>query len=103
MILEMAILNIKPGLASEFEQAFKDAQSIISSMSGYLSHDLQKCIETEDRYLLLVKWQRLEDHTLGFRQSTQYQDWKAKLHRFYAPFPEVEHYRHVFSDAELRH
>ncbi|WP_404788929.1 antibiotic biosynthesis monooxygenase family protein [Altericista sp. CCNU0014] len=92
MILEVAILEVKPGLATEFETAFKTASAIIGSMPGYLSHELQRCIETENRYLLLVRWQTLEAHTVGFRQSPEYQEWRALLHHFYDPFPTVEHY-----------
>lgn len=95
MILEVATLNVRPGQTKDFELAFSDAQKIIFSMPGYLSHQLQRCEETPDRYLLLVNWQRLEDHTVGFRQSLQYQDWKRLLHHFYDPFPVVEHYERV--------
>ena len=97
MILETAILNIKSGMSNEFEIAFPEAAKIISSMPGYISHDLQKCIEVSDRYLLLVYWQTLEDHTIGFRESAQYQTWKQLLHHFYAPFPIVEHYYSLIS------
>ncbi len=97
MILETAILNIKSGMSNEFEIAFQEAAKIISSMPGYISHDLQKCIEVSDRYLLLVYWQTLEDHSIGFRQSEQYQSWKQLLHHFYDPFPVVEHYYSVIS------
>lgn len=96
MILEVAILDVLPGREDEFQRAFARAQSIISSMDGYLSHVLKRCIEKPSRYLLLVEWQRLEDHTEGFRGSPQYHQWKTLLHRFYEPFPEVEHYRDVF-------
>jgi heme-degrading monooxygenase HmoA len=75
-----------------FEQAFAKAQLIISSMQGYVSHQLQRCLEAEDKYLLLVNWQRLEDHTVGFRQSPQYEEWRQLLHHFYEPFPVVEHF-----------
>lgn len=92
MILEVADLHIKPGLAIEFEAAFKTASTIIAASPGYLSHELQRCLETPDRYLLLVRWQTLEDHTIGFRQSPQYQEWQKLLHHFYDPFPTVEHY-----------
>ena len=71
---------------------FAQAQEIISAMPGYVSHQLQRCLESQDKYLLLVQWQKLEDHTIGFRQSPQYQDWKRLLHHFYEPFPTVEHY-----------
>ena len=93
MILEVAILTIKAGMNRQFETAFAEAAKIISSMPGYVSHDLQKCLEREDRYLLLVNWQTLEDHTVGFRGSTEYQTWKKLLHHFYDPFPIVEHYQ----------
>lgn len=92
MILEVAILNVKPGLAIEFEAAFKEASTLIASMSGYISHELQRCIEHKNQYILLVRWQTLEDHTVGFRQSSQYQEWRSLLHHFYDPFPTVEHY-----------
>lgn len=95
MILEVAILDIKPKLLDEFEPAFKKASSIISSMDGYISHELKRCIEKENRYILLVNWQTLEDHTIGFRQSSEYQEWKALLHHFYDPFPVVEHYQSI--------
>lgn len=76
MILEVAILDVKNNQQKEFETAFKKAQSIISSMSGCVSHQLQKCIEKENRYILLVNWQKIEDHTVGFRESKEYQEWK---------------------------
>ena len=97
MILEVAILNIRAGQAQEFEVAFKQASSIIVSMPGYVSHQLQKCIENPDRYILLAYWQTLEAHTIGFRGSAQYQDWKKLLHHFYDPFPTVEHFEVVLS------
>ena len=75
MILEIAVLNVRPGQGAAFEQAFADAQAIISSIDGYISHQLQRCLEAPDKYLLLVHWRRLEDHTVGFRQSAKYQEW----------------------------
>ena len=93
MILEVAVLNVKSEQAHEFEIAFNAAQSIIMSMKGYISHQLYKCIEKEFQYLLLVHWQKLEDHTVGFRCSPEYDQWKQLLHHFYEPFPSVEHYK----------
>ena len=93
MILETAVLDIKPGMHKEFEKAFAEAQLIITSMPGYINHQLQKAMVVENRYLLLVNWQTLEDHTQGFRNSPQYQQWKTLLHGFYQPFPPVEHYQ----------
>ncbi|MCG9596156.1 antibiotic biosynthesis monooxygenase [Vibrio sp. Isolate25] len=96
MILEVAILDVKPDMEKDFEQNFSKAQAIIFSMQGYVSHQLQRCIENPRRYILLVNWQTLEDHEVGFRQSAEYQEWKALLHHFYDPFPTVEHYESVF-------
>ncbi len=93
MILEVAILNIKEGLLEAFETNFQKAEGIISSMKGYISHQLKKCIETEDKYILLVNWETIEDHEIGFKKSEEYQEWKALLHHFYEPFPTVEHYK----------
>lgn len=92
MILEVAILNIIPGREADFESAFRQASPIIASMMGYISHQLQHCIEAPNRYLLLVHWETLEAHTVGFRGSDEYQKWKRLLHHFYNPFPTVEHY-----------
>lgn len=92
MILEVAILDVKQGREVAFEAAFMQAQKIISSMDGYISHQLQRCMENTSRYILLVNWESLEAHTEGFRGSVEYQEWKALLHHFYDPFPTVEHY-----------
>ena len=96
MILEVAILDVKPKQEQAFEAAFSEAQLIISSIKGYISHQLQKSIEHPNRYILLVNWKTLEDHTVGFRESAEYQKWRALLHHFYDPFPTVEHYSGVF-------
>ena len=97
MILEVAILDVCSGSEPLFEAAFAEAHPLIASVPGYLGHELQRCLENPRRYILLVRWQRLEDHTEGFRNSPQYQRWKELLHHFYDPFPTVEHYRSVFS------
>ena len=96
MILEVAVLDVRPGLESDFQEAFAKAQEIIRRMHGYINHQLQRCIENPSRYILLVNWQTIEDHTEGFRGSTEYRSWKALLHHYYDPFPEVEHYQKVF-------
>ena len=92
MVLELAILNVIQGREAEFEQAFREARGIIASMPGFRSLELQKCVEQPNRYALLVRWAKIEDHTIGFRQSQEYQRWKTLLHHFYDPFPTVEHY-----------
>lgn len=92
MILEVAILDVISGQEKAYEAAFAKASKIIAAMQGYRSHELKKCLEKENRYLLLVEWDTLEDHTEGFRKSDEYQEWKKLLHHFYDPFPIVEHY-----------
>jgi heme-degrading monooxygenase HmoA len=98
VILEVAILDLRSGLAAEFEAAFSKAAQIIMAMPGYIDHELQHCIENQNRYILLVRWQKLEDHTIGFRQSPEYQEWRSRLHHFYDPFPTVEHYEIVLKN-----
>lgn len=95
MILEAVMLNVKQGYEQDFETAMFKASSIISSMNGYLSHELHRCLEVRGKYLLLVKWKNLEAHTIGFRESPKYQEWKELLHHFYEPFPIVEHFKPV--------
>lgn len=91
MILEVALLTVRAGEYDAFEAALKEASPIIAASKGYLSHELQRCIETPGRYVLLVRWETLEDHTIGFRGSEAYQRWRAALHHFYDNFL-VEHY-----------
>ena len=100
MILEVAILDVIPGQEVAFQAAFGSASSIISSMPGYVSHQLQRCLETRNRYILLVQWETLQAHTVGFRGSERYQEWKTLLHHFYDPFPTVEHYELVFQNQQ---
>ncbi|MEO1067937.1 MAG: antibiotic biosynthesis monooxygenase, partial [Cyanobacteria bacterium J06638_6] len=88
MILEVAILDVIPGQEDNFQRDFNRAQRIMSSMPGYIRHELQRCIERPSRYILLVRWNTLEDHTVGFRGSEQYREWKKLLHHYYEPFPE---------------
>lgn len=92
-VLELAILDVISGQENLFESAFQEAKAIISGIKGYISHDLQRCIENSNRYVLLVKWQTLEDHTIGFRESAEYLQWKRLLHHFYQPLPVVEHFK----------
>ena len=93
MILEVAVLDIRLGQEESFQNDFSRAQRIIETMEGYRSHELQRCIEKPSRFILLVRWESLEDHVQGFRKSPGYQEWKALLHHYYDPFPDVEHYQ----------
>ena len=95
MILEAAMLNVIPGQEATFEAAMRQAAGIIAASNGYISHEVQHCLEVPNKYLLLVRWESLEDHTIGFRGSAAYQEWRALLHHFYDPFPTVEHFEQV--------
>ena len=97
VILEHALLPVKPGEEAAFESAFAEAKAIIADMPGFLRLTLSRCLEHPRTYLLLVEWDRLVDHTEGFRGSPQYQEWRRLLHSFYEPFPVVEHFEQVHS------
>jgi heme-degrading monooxygenase HmoA len=92
MVLEVAILDVIPSMRDAFEEAFRAASPLIATSVGYIRHELRKCVEAPNRYLLLVQWRTLEDHTVGFRGSERYLKWKDLLRKFYDPFPTVEHY-----------
>jgi len=95
VILEHAPLSVIPGQEAEFERAFERARTIIAASPGFGSLRLARCLERPNRYLLLVEWHSLEDHTVGFRGSPAYQEWRDLLHHFYDPFPTVEHYEDI--------
>jgi heme-degrading monooxygenase HmoA len=97
MVLEHAVLHVRPGESAQFEAAFAQARPLIAGMPGFGRLSLSRCLERDDVYLLLVEWDRLEDHTEGFRGSPEYDRWRALLHHFYEPFPVVEHFTEVLS------
>jgi heme-degrading monooxygenase HmoA len=92
MVVEMAVLDVQRGQESQFESAMASARPLIAETAGFLGLQLRRCLESPNRYLLLVHWHTVEDHTVGFRQSERYQQWRALLHHFYDPFPTVQHY-----------
>jgi heme-degrading monooxygenase HmoA len=95
MIREHALLPVIPGREKDFEDAFAEAKSLIRGMPGFHKLSLSRSFESPSTYLLLVDWDRLGDHTVGFRQSAEYQAWKALLHHYYEPLPVVEHFTRV--------
>jgi heme-degrading monooxygenase HmoA len=92
MILEVAVLDVRPTEENAFEAAMREAAPLIEATPGFSGMNLRRCIEIPNRYLLTVSWETLEDHTIGFRQSDRYPRWRDLLHHFYDPFPDVEHY-----------
>ncbi len=83
MILEVADIEIPAGENGAFEAAFARAQMLLAKMPGYLQHELQRGVEQPERYVLLVRWRTLEDHTEGFRGSSEYRQWRELLHPFF--------------------
>ncbi len=100
MILEHALITVQPGRQAEFDQQFPHAKAVISQASGFIDLNLHRGIETPEtgpaiRYLLLIRWQTLEDHTVGFRQSALFQDWRAIIGPFFASPPVVDHFERI--------
>ena len=86
------MLPVLAGREDEFLVAFRTARPLIESMPGFRGLSLSRSVEDPSSFLLLVDWERLEDHTVGFRGSSEYADWKELLHGFYSPFPDVQHF-----------
>jgi len=99
MVLEHAVLQVVPGQEDDFERAFSEAKAIIAGAEGFRSLRLGRCVEDTSRYVLLVEWNTLEDHTKGFRGSAAYEEWRRLLHHFYNPFPTVDHFDDVITVA----
>lgn len=95
MVLEIALLQVRPGQEAAFEAAFAGAQKLLAGHPGYLGHELLRRLEAPGRYALHVRWRTVADHEEGFRRSPAYADWRARLHHFYEPFPTVEHFERV--------
>jgi heme-degrading monooxygenase HmoA len=93
MILELAMITVRASTESEFERAFPHAVKLISASPGYVSHELRRSIETPTRYALTIRWRTLEDHTIGFRGSPAFGEWRAQLAPFLAAPPVVEHFQ----------
>ncbi|QEC66849.1 antibiotic biosynthesis monooxygenase [Panacibacter ginsenosidivorans] len=96
MILELATIDIKQDTNTDFETNLEKAQHVISQSKGYISHQFQKCIEQENRYILLIKWENLEAHTKGFRESELFKEWRALIGPFFESAPNVQHYELKF-------
>jgi heme-degrading monooxygenase HmoA len=101
LILEVAQIRIKAGECAAFEAAFRQAEQLLPGAEGYVSHELHACLEQPERYLLLVHWRHLEDHTVGFRGSQRFQDWRRLIGAFFDGQPEVQHYQSVAARPQL--
>jgi ubiquinone/menaquinone biosynthesis C-methylase UbiE/heme-degrading monooxygenase HmoA len=96
MILETAVLTIKPGQEADFEVAMKMAKPLIARSQGFRGIEVRPNLDCPGQYLLLVSWDNVGDHEDGFRKSERYGRWKELLHHFYDPFPTVDHFGESF-------
>ena len=101
MIHEFARLQVIAGEESAFEAAFAQAQKIIATMPGFIDLHLYRQQASGNPYLLQVRWTTIDAHQQGFRQSPQYQQWRALLHHFYDPFPQVEYFEEIARQTPL--
>ncbi|OYV28724.1 MAG: antibiotic biosynthesis monooxygenase [Thiomonas sp. 20-64-9] len=93
MIHELADIQIRPGSQAEFEAAIvHGVNTVISHAKGFEGYEIRKGIETPERYLLMIRWATLEDHTVGFRQSEAFSQWRAIVGPYFAQPPVVEHF-----------
>jgi heme-degrading monooxygenase HmoA len=92
MIIEHALLNVRPGEEAAFEAAMAEAKPLIAASPGFLGIEVRPASEQSGVYLLLVRWETIADHRDGFRQSDRYGKWSGLLHRFYDPMPRVTYF-----------
>jgi heme-degrading monooxygenase HmoA len=99
MIVEIAMITVRSGQEADFEAAFPGAIAVLAASPGYVAHELRRSIETPSRYLLRIEWQTLEDHTVRFRSSPRFAQWRALIAPFFDASPVVEHFRAVAGGA----
>ncbi|WP_029936933.1 antibiotic biosynthesis monooxygenase family protein [Sphingomonas sp. UNC305MFCol5.2] len=92
MIVEHALLNVRPGQSEAFESAMREARPLIAASPGFVEIEVRPAAERADLYLLRVVWTDIAAHREGFRMSDRYQDWRRLLHGFYEPMPVVEYF-----------
>jgi heme-degrading monooxygenase HmoA len=93
MIVENALLSIRPGSEAQFEAAFSKAAAVLVGCKGYVAHELRRSVESPNRYALRIEWKTLEDHTVGFRGSPAFGEWRGLIGPFFESSPVVEHFR----------
>ncbi|KTE06842.1 antibiotic biosynthesis monooxygenase family protein [Sphingopyxis sp. H115] len=91
-VIEHALLPVREGSEEAFEAAIAKAKPLIEASPGFISLEIRRPVATGQAYLLLVRWRSVADHRDGFRQSDRYKQWRALLHHFYDPMPEVSYF-----------
>ena len=100
MILELADIRIHPGQQAAFDEAIaRGVQTVIAHAQGFLGYQVFKGIESPERYLLQIRWETLENHTVDFRGSAAFADWRAIVGPFFAGPPTVEHFNLALESA----
>ena len=99
MIVELAMLTIRPGGETQFEAVFPKAARVLAASRGHLAHELRRSVETPNRYALRIEWATLEDHTVGFRGGPAFAEWRALIGPFFESPPVVEHFRVLAREA----
>jgi heme-degrading monooxygenase HmoA len=97
VVLEIAQIDVKPGMEAEFERGVAQAAPLFERAKGCHGMELQRSVEKPGRYRLFVRWSTLEDHTVAFRGSDDFQEWRRLVGSCFERPPEVEHTVQTFS------
>ena len=98
MVLEVAIMKIKPEVMEEFEKVFPQAAAVSASCKGYISHEMQRCVETKGKYFYLIRWESVEAHEVNFRQTPKRQQFRDLIGKYWAEPPVAEHFEAITKD-----
>jgi heme-degrading monooxygenase HmoA len=101
MIIEVAHIKVLPGHEADFEAAVNKAVAIFGQAKGCLGLHLQRCIESPSEYEAIIRWNTLEDHTVGFRNSALFQEWRALVGPHFDGPPDVRHYDVAMKRADF--
>lgn len=102
MILEIADFTVRPGTQDEFAPALeRGLRTIIAKAAGYRRHEVQRGVENPERFVLLIEWDTLENHTVDFRGSPAFTQWREIVGPFFAKPPQVEHFTRLGGDRAV--
>ena len=99
MITEIAQIDVKAGAEKDFEAAVEKARAVFGRSKGFQGFELHRSIERPQRYRLMVKWETLENHTVDFRGSENFAEWRTLVGQYFAAPPDVEHTETVVTTA----
>ena len=101
MILELADIRIQPGKQAEFDEAIKRGVETVAALSkGYRGYKINKCIESPERYVLMIFWDTVENHMVDFREGPLFPQWRAIVGPYFAAPPMVEHFSLLAESAQ---